>query len=179
MRALSSPAPVRAATCLRCAAALALGACAIAPEHPQAARSPELAFLDRLVGRWDVTRTMADGVAHNTLEARWVLGRQFVELHWLDRAEPPEYEALVLVGYDTQRARFVAHWCDSFGAGASCDGYGLREGERVEFRFDYPSGPFFNEFRWHPESGHWSFRGENGKPDGTRELFMQDDAQPR
>lgn len=133
-------------------------------------------YLDNLVGDWRLTRVMPTRTAENTMQCRWVLGHQFVQMHMIDVKSPPAYEAIVLVGYDRPRSRYIAHWCDSFGGEYSADGYGVRKGDSIEFRFDYPDGPFFNTFTWHPETRTWTFRGENGQPDGSRKLFMEDTA---
>lgn len=50
----------------------------------------------------------------------------------------------------------------------------MLNGNRVEFRFDFPDGAFFNTFTWHADTHTWTFRGENALPDGSRELFMED-----
>jgi len=145
-----------------------------AASRPSAATGLKDDFLDALVGRWRLSGTMVDGPVENDLSARWVLGHQFVEMHWIDVKRPPEYEAQVLIGWDPARREYVAHWCDTFGGGYSAVGRGARVGQRVEFRFDYPSGPFFNTFTHDPIANSWTFRGENGKPDGSRTLFMEE-----
>ena len=131
-------------------------------------------FLDRLIGDWRLTRSIRGNVKYNDVTARWVLGHQFVRIDMTDVARPPTYEALILIGFDAARGRYVAHWCDSFGGGGSADGYGARHGDVVEFRFDYPDGPFFNTFTWRRDAGAWTFRMENGLPDGSRRLFAED-----
>ena len=103
-----------------------------------------------------------------------MLGHQFVELHMLDVERPPMYEALVLLGYDVQRAQYVAHWCDSFGGGYAGIGHGVRRGDAIEFRFDYPDGPFFNTFAWDAAAGAWTCTLESGAADGARRPFAVD-----
>ncbi|MFO0837116.1 MAG: DUF1579 family protein [Phycisphaerae bacterium] len=133
-------------------------------------------FLDHLVGRWHIARSIRGKVVENAMEARWVLQHQFVEMHLIDAATPPAYEATVYLGFDPDKARYVAHWCDNFGAGFSALGYGVRRGDSVEFRFEYDDGPFFNAFTWHADDDSWTFRGENAASDGSRKLFMEDRA---
>jgi hypothetical protein len=132
--------------------------------------------LDHLVGDWRITRSIRGTTAENTMEARWVLAHQFVQMHRIDVKRPPAYEAIVLIGYDAEKKRYIAHWCDTFGGAYSGDGFGIRAGNAVEFRFDYADGPFFNTFTWHRASSTWTFRGENGAADGSRKLFMEDAA---
>jgi hypothetical protein len=82
----------------------------------------------------------------------------------------------VLIGFDSAKSRYIAHWCDAFGGAYSTDGFGVRQGDTLEFRFTYDDGPFFNTFTWHPQTRTWTFRGENGRADGSREFFMEDEA---
>ena len=147
----------------------------VKPAHPPLAD----ALLDNLVGRWSIDRAIRGQILPNEMEAHWVLGHQFVQLHMTDPKSPPQYEAIVLIGFDPSKSRYVAHWCDVFGAGASSVGYGVRTGDSIEFRFAYDDGPFFNTFTWHPAERSWTFRGESGRADGSRTLFMEDTARRR
>jgi hypothetical protein len=63
-----------------------------------------------------------------------------------DTALPSRYEAIVLIGYIYESAEYVAHWTDTFGGKFSAIGKGRRIGNSIEFRFEYPNGPFFNTF---------------------------------
>jgi hypothetical protein len=136
-------------------------------------------FLDNLVGRWDIERKIRGSVIHNSLDAEWVLQHRFVRLHMKDVADPPKYEAIVLIGFDPAAGRYVAHWTDTFGAQYSAMGFGKRSGDAVEFVFQYPDGPFYNTFTWIPGSGTWRMVLENGKGDGTRSLFAEDTVRRR
>jgi len=80
----------------------------------------------------------------NTLSAAWVLSHQFLQLHMKDSALPSRYEAIVLIGFVHASGEYVAHWIDTFGGKFSAVGKGRRTGNSVEFRFEYPDGPFFN-----------------------------------
>jgi hypothetical protein len=136
--------------------------------------SVEDPFLDNLVGRWDIERKMRGTVVHNSLDVEWVLQHHFVRLHMKDLADPPKYEAIVLIGFDPAAGRYVAHWTDNFGAQYSAIGYGKRSGDVVEFAFQYPDGPFYNTFTWNPGSRTWKMLLENGASDGKRSLFAEE-----
>ena len=131
-------------------------------------------FIERLVGRWNITRRIRDQEVRNTLSAQWVLNHQFLELHMKDVAEPPTYEALVLIGYSYDDQRYIIHWCDTYGGKFSSMGYGKRSKDRIEFEFPDPDTPFFNTFSWDSTAGRWEFRMESGRKDGTRALFAVD-----
>lgn len=136
-------------------------------------------LLSNLEGRWTIVRQIRGEVVKNTLEARWVLAHQFLELQMKDVAEPPQYEAIVLIGYVHATGEYVAHWTDSFGGKYSAIGKGRRRGKSIEFRFEYDDGPFFNTFTWDADARRWTFRLESQKPDGSRELFALDTAERR
>jgi hypothetical protein len=131
-------------------------------------------WLAKLEGRWDLVREIRGEVVRNTFEARWVLNHQFLQLHMLDVATPPAYEALVTIGFDAKAGEYLAYWTDSWGAEYAAVGRGKRVGDAVEFRFDYPDGPFFNTFRWESATGRWSFVGENVDAQGHRKRFATD-----
>jgi len=130
-------------------------------------------FLDRLVGRWDVTRRIRGTTVKNTAQAQWVLGHRFVELHLKDAADPPQYEALVRIGFDASTGRYVAHWTDTFGGQYSAIGYGQRQDDSIDFVFGYADGPFHNTFTWRPADGMWRslMEAETG---GGRRFFAED-----
>jgi hypothetical protein len=160
---------------LLCLAALFSGPGACGDEPATSRRGPlEDQFLQNLVGDWRVSRKIRGTVAPNTLKAEWVLQHQFVQLRMKDVAEPPEYEALVLIGYDAGTDRYVAHWCDNFGAQYAGVGYGKRVGNSIDFVFSYADGPFHNTFSWDPATSTWTFLGEAEGKDGTRRFFAED-----
>ena len=131
-------------------------------------------FIDRLAGTWRLTRKIRGREAINSVEARWVLNHQFLQIHLMDAAQPPQYEALIHVGYSHADKRYVAHWTDTWGGKFSAIGYGQRSGDSIEFKFQYDDGPFFNTFHWDVARGGWTFRMENVDADGKRTLFAED-----
>ena len=131
-------------------------------------------FLQNLVGDRSIARKIRGTVVANTLSAEWVLQHRFVQLHIKDVAEPPEYEALVLIGYDAVTERYVAHWCDSFGAQYAGVGYGKRAGNSIDFVFNYADGPFHNTFSWDPATSTWTFLMQAEGKDGSRQFFAED-----
>lgn len=131
-------------------------------------------LISNLVGDWRIAREIRGTVVHNTARASWVLNHQFLQLHMKDVADPPQYEALVLLGYVYSDKQYLAHWLDNFGAKFAGIGRGSRQGNSVEFCFDYASGPFFNTLTWFPERDQWQFRGETQAADGTRRHFALD-----
>lgn len=131
-------------------------------------------FIDNLAGKWMITRKIRGKQVENTMTAEWVLNHQFLQLHMKDAADPPAYEAIVLIGYVHADKTYVAHWCDTYGGKFSAVGKGKRAGDSIEFVFHYPDGPFYNTFTRDAKANEWTFRMENQGKDGKRTLFAED-----
>ncbi len=135
-------------------------------------------LVDRLAGKWALTRKRHGKESRHTLEAAWVLNHQFLQIHMKDDATPPEYEAIVYLGQDNASERYVVHWLDVFGGRMSETlGYGKRDGDSIRFVFEYPDGPFKNTFTWHPDSKGWSCLLESKSPAGAWTTFAEDTLQ--
>ena len=133
-------------------------------------------LLDNLVGKWRLTRIIRDKQVQNTVEAGWVLNHQFLRLHMKDVAEPPQYEAMVFIGYDNASERYVAHWIDIFGGRFSETlGYGPRNGDSIKLVFEYPDGPFHNTLTWNREAKTWVFLMEQKNSTGKWMQFARDE----
>lgn len=131
-------------------------------------------FLENLTGKWKIERRIRGTLVANTMEGKWVLQHRFLQLRMKDVATPPKYEALVMIGWDGLQERYVAHWMDVYGGRFSAMGYGKRDGNSIEFRFEYPDGPFFNTFHWQPDEQGWTMVLENSDKDGKRVTFAED-----
>ena len=131
-------------------------------------------LISNLQGRWLLTRQIRGTEVQNRVTATWVLNHQFLQVHMKDVKEPPTYEAIVFIGYVYATKQYVAHWTDTFGGKFSAMGTGTRIMNSVEFRFEYPDGPFFNTFTWNPATRQWSFRLESQDSTGSRRLFALD-----
>ena len=116
-------------------------------------------LLDHLLGDWHVIRRFGSGrTVENMVHVEWVLNHQFLQLHYLDLAEPPHYEAMVFIGYDTAQHHYICHWLDSLGGGFSALGDGQRDaaGQSIEFTFNYPEGKLTNRFSFDPAAQTWT-----------------------
>ena len=137
-------------------------------------------FLDNLVGNWHVQRKFGSGrTAENTAHGEWVLGHQFLELHYLDVAKPPAYEAMVFIGYNAGDQSYVCHWIDRFGGEFSALGSGKIDSEThsVEFTFNYKDGPFTNKFSFDPATRTWTSLMRQ-KEKGEWKIFAKDTFTP-
>ena len=81
-------------------------------------------------------------------------------MHFLEVGPVPEgktpYEAIYMLGYDPSADQYELHLFDRFGSEYSrVVGIGIRRGDSIEFRFEYPAGQFSNTFTWDAGSEQW------------------------
>jgi hypothetical protein len=155
--------------------ALPLVTAAVAASAAQSVPSPRRhPLLQRLVGTWRMTGQVRGRAVAYDLSADWVLADRFVELHMIDRASPPQYEARVFIGPDSVEGRILVHWMDSFGASASVPhGSGTAAADTLRFEFAYRDGPLRDTFTYRPADDSWIFRLESGDGRGGWQLFAE------
>jgi hypothetical protein len=113
-------------------------------------------LLDQLVGFWDLAGTLRGQPVHERADAEWALGHQFLRVHRKQVDGP--IETVIYVGYDTVSERYVLIRLDSFSArGSETIGYGLRDGDKLQFTYEYPSGPLKETWSWDPKERAWQF----------------------
>jgi hypothetical protein len=166
-------------------AALSLVAVTMSAQSPTPTDGREAKFedalLDKLVGNWHVVRRFGDGrTAENTVRVGWVLNHQFLELHYLDVAALPQYEAMAFIGFDHKTSRYVLHWLDVFGGRASeIIGYGTLDeaAHTIYFTFNNPDGQFMNAYAFDPATKNWTSVMRQ-KSKGPWSLFAEDKFTP-
>jgi hypothetical protein len=113
-------------------------------------------LLDQLVGFWDLMGSVRGQPVHERLDSEWILNHQFLRIHRKSVETP--HEALMYIGYDPVSERYVAHLLDTFGArGSETLGYGIRSGDKIQFVFEYPSGPYHYTLSWDSKEKSWQF----------------------
>ncbi len=118
----------------------------------------EDSLLNRFTGTWRMVGTVMGDSVEYICEVDWVLNHRFLRWHLKDIQQPPGYEALVFIGWDDEKSRYVAHWLDVYGGKASRTlGFGTRNGNNLELLFDYPEGAFWDVLTFHPREGNWTF----------------------
>ncbi len=111
-------------------------------------------LLEQLVGFWDVTGAVQGQPVHAHASAEWILNHQFLRVHRKEVEGP--HESLMYIGYDTVSERYVAHELDTYGArGSETLGYGIRTGDKIQFVFEYPSGPYHYTMTWDGKEKLW------------------------
>lgn len=132
-------------------------------------------FLENLSGSWDLTATMGSQNLYQRCEGEWILQRNFFRMSC--KAIPPDtsgYQALYLIGYQSEEDHYVFHLFDVFGGDYSETlGIGRLENDRIPFQFNYPQGLFQNIFVWNKEEQSWEMILRQRNEEGSWELFSQ------
>jgi hypothetical protein len=133
-------------------------------------------LVEHLAGKWKMDGQVMGRQAHHRVEAGWVLHHQFLSLHEVTSGDAPaseqRYEATWFLGYDAVSDRYVLHLLDIFGARFSETlGYGILEGNRLRFTFEYPDGPFHTTFLWDAQQETWEWLMEQKGKDGKWSQF--------
>lgn len=100
-------------------------------------------LLDRMVGDWVLTGTIAGQRTTHDVTAEWVLGHQYLRLHEVardtDDEGEPAYEAIVFLGREQATDRYTCLWLDVTGSGArfpDATGYAEPAADELAFVFD-------------------------------------------
>jgi hypothetical protein len=129
-------------------------------------------LLDHMIGKSTLEGRINGRTAHHVVQAEWVLNHQFVQIHEETSASAPaserRYEAIWLLGYDAISERYVLHLVNIFGGRFSeTIGYGTRDGDEIQFLFEYSDGPFRTTMKWSAAPGSWQWlmkqKGADGK----------------
>ena len=132
-------------------------------------------LLDKLVGNWRIVREFRNRTVENNATAEWVLNHQFLRVHMRDVTEPPRYEAMVFIGFNPTEQRYVGHWIDVFGGEFSETlGLGKRNGNLIEFTFQYPDSLLTNVFLFDAASGTWTSKIDQQDESGAFVPFCVD-----
>jgi hypothetical protein len=129
-------------------------------------------FMDKIAGTWSAGgKITGDSVIYH-FNASWELNHQFMVLNIADTAANPQYTAKVFIGYDCISERYVCHWLDNFGGRFSETlGYGTLKRNILEFRFEYPDGPFINMFIYNEKRNTWQMHTTTKNREGNWVTF--------
>jgi len=142
-------------------------------------------LLDHLVGKWQVT-----SIAHNysstaTIEAKWIMRHQHMNIHFKGNEEIPwihgPMEFDYFIGYTHSRKRYVVHGISVFGNDDE-DGfwYGSKNGNEIQLiqrpKADMDSSTSkYNVQRitWIPASNTWRFESREVNAGVESEPFLE------
>lgn len=127
-------------------------------------------LLERLAGAWVLRGTIAGRETTHDVVAEWVLEHQYLQIHEVslerDGKGRPQYEAIVLIGWDAVSREYQCLWLDSTGGGglaAQAIARGKRAGDTIPFLFRGPDGAvsFDNTFSYERATDSWAWRMDN------------------
>jgi hypothetical protein len=124
------------------------------------------ALLDKMVGEWVMTGTIAGDQVTHDLVAEWVLEHCYLRFHEISRGVDstgtPLYEAIVFIDWDKATSQYACLWLDSTGGGGIASkvlGYAKRDGDTLPFMFNMgDGGAIYNTFTYRRESDDWTWR---------------------
>ena len=128
-------------------------------------------LLEHLAGTWVLRGTIAGQQTTHDVTVEWMLGHQYLRIHETSREKDgggqPQYEALVIVGWDAASAEYQCLWLDTTGGGglvARSIGHGKRRDDNaVPFLFRSQDGSvdFSNTFSYDTSTDSWTWRMDN------------------
>jgi len=128
-------------------------------------------FLDKLIGDWELIGQMGNTPLRQSVTARWILNGLFVEMVFKSTLTGSPYEAVYLIGYNSDEDVFVLNLFDTFGVSTKpSPGMGKRDEDSIPFIFDYADGPFTNHFIWDDQAQSWRFE-QTFIKNNTRQVF--------
>ncbi len=154
---------------------LLLFACSLT--SPAQSPSPDpLKLLDHLAGNWVLEGTIAGKPTTHDVQARWVLRREYLELHEVSRDKDahgdPAYEAIVLISWDPKANQYACLWLDSTEGGALTSQVVCRaapSGHSIPFVFTLsPTDSIHTTFTYGDATDTWQWlidNEANGKTD--------------
>lgn len=134
------------------------------------------ALLDKMVGKWVMTGTIAGDEITHDLVADWVLEHHYLRFHevarGVDSTGAPLYEAIVFIDWDEPSGRYACLWLDSTGGGGIASkvlGYAKPSGDSLPFVFDTGEGSvIYTTFTYRRETDDWTWTIDIAKGEKSR-----------
>ncbi len=126
-------------------------------------------LLDCMTGDWILTGTIAGKETTHDITAEWILAHQYIKLHEISREKDsvgqPQYEAMVLIGWDQILNQYSCLWLDITGGGglsAGAIGHAKKEGNEIPFLFKGSDGSVFHTtFIYEKSTNSWNWVMDN------------------
>jgi hypothetical protein len=140
-------------------------------------RSPD-SLLDKLIGNWVLTGTIAGKQTTHDVHGQRVLNGQYLQLTETSREKDkdghPAYDATVFFCWQESRGRFFCLWLDNTsneGITNKVIGEAKQNDDKIELVFTYQDGTrFFNSFLYEESSDTWQWL-LNGEENGRLKPF--------
>jgi len=142
---------------------------ALLPSFASAQQPAQEPLLDRMVGSWILHGTIEGRETTHDVTAEWILRREYVQLHEVSREKnakgQPQYEAFVLVQWNSKSNDYACQWLDSTeGGGLSVPAApGKRDGDKIAFLFKGRDGSLFHTtfvYNSAADTWQWNMDGE-------------------
>ncbi len=121
-------------------------------------------LLDRMTGNWILKGTIAGQETTHDVTVEWILGQQYIQLREIFRekneADLPAYEALVLIGWDSQLNKYACMWFDVTGGGGlngKAIAHAERKGNEIPFLFKIDRSVFHTTFVYDKVTDTWQW----------------------
>ena len=137
-------------------------------------------LLERMTGTWVLRGTLAKKDTTHDVTGTAILDGQYVQLHEVSREKrpdgKPQYEAVVLIGFDPKTSEYQCLWLDTTGGGGllpTAFGRCKRNGNTLPFLFREADRTvsFSNTFSYDKDTDSWRWQLDNIRINGTRSFF--------
>jgi hypothetical protein len=137
--------------------------------------------MDRMVGEWVMTGTIAGEQVTHDVHAEWILDRRYVRIHEVSRERDEKgklaYEAWIDVAWDAANAEYVIMWLDNTETTNFAEegvGHGKPDGDRIPFVWSLADGSGIrNTFAYDREGDTWSWTIDNVEKSGNPVVFAR------
>jgi hypothetical protein len=139
------------------------------PQPPRSEQAdPQRDLLEKLTGHWVLRGTIAKAQTTHDIDARWVLNKEYVEIHEVSReqaaAGKPQYEAMVYVVWDPKVGEYACLWLDTTGVAVFPPegvGHAKPAPDKMSFLFKDPDGGIHTTFAYDRAKDEWSWTIDN------------------
>jgi hypothetical protein len=133
-------------------------------------------LLDRFTGNWILTGKIAGDDVIHTIDARWVLGHQYLQFDERTEKGEIDYEATVIIGWDEPSSRYVCLWLDSTGGSGLSNGilgYAGPTEDKLAFIFADDASRFHTTFSYDRAHDTWYWTMDSEKEEGRFKPFAR------
>jgi hypothetical protein len=139
------------------------------------------ALMERMVGEWLMTGTIAGDEVTHDVDAEWILQRRYVRLHEVSRERREDgelaYEAWIHIAWDAGNEQYVVMWLDNTETtnfASEGVGRGRLDGDRIPFVWRFADGSGIrNTFEYDRENDTWSWTIDNVDDSGGSAPFAR------
>lgn len=133
-------------------------------------------LLDRFTGKWTLAGTIAGDDVIHSIDARWVLGHQYLQFDEDTEKGEIDYEATVIIGWDEPSSRYVCLWLDSTGGSGLSNGilgYAEKSEDELAFVFADNASRFHTTFSYERANDTWYWTMDSEKEEGQFKPFAR------